>query len=235
MKRTLTLLLISLLLCSQSLLARTYVLVVGVSNYGDPNVNLAQATKDAKAFKDLMMKKTRDVSILTSSYANRENILATLKKIVDRTQEDDRIIFFYSGHGSNDVIYTYNGPIYYSEIVNLLATAKSKQKICFVDACRSGSASSLLTSGGKMKYDDICFLVSSRANELSAENALLGAGFLTQSLIKGMRGKGDANKNGEVTMLELFKYAAYDVSKRSSDRQHPQLFGSQKMQSLVIY
>ncbi len=235
MKRIISFLFISLFLCAQCLLARTYVLCVGVSNYGDPNVNLTQTTKDAKAFRDLMMSKSRDISILTSSYANHDNILSTLKKIADRTQEDDRIIFFYSGHGSNNMLYTHDGPVYYSEIVNILASAKSKQKICFVDACLSGTVSSVLTSSGKMKYDDICFLVSSRADEYSAEHPLVGAGFLTQALLKGMRGKADANKNSEVTMLELFKYVAYDVSKRSSDYQHPQLFGSQKMQSLVIY
>ena len=116
MKRILYLVFFSLFLSTQCLLARTYVLSVGVSNYGDPNVNLAQSTKDAKAFKELMSSKSRDISILTSSYANHDNILATLKKIADRTQEDDRIIFFYSGHGSNNMIYTYNGPVYYSEI-----------------------------------------------------------------------------------------------------------------------
>lgn len=235
MKKILFFLFVSLFAGAQSLCARTYVLAVGVSNYGDPNVNLTQSTKDAKAFRDLMMSKSRDISILTSSYANHDNILATLKKIADRTQEDDRIVFFYSGHGSNNMIYTCSGPVYYSEIVNILASARSKQKICFVDACLSGTVSSALTSGGSMKYDDICFLVSSRADEYSAEHPLLGAGFLTQALLAGMRGKADANKNGEVTMLELFKYVAYDVSKRSNDYQHPQLYGSQKMQSVVIY
>lgn len=235
MKRILYLLLFSLFLSTQCLWARTYVLVVGVSNYGDPNVNLTQSTKDAKAFKELMMKKSRDVSLLTSSYANHDNILATLKKIADRTQEDDRIIFFYSGHGYKDMICAYGGSVYYREIVSILASARSKQKICFIDACLSGTVSSVLTSGGRMKYDDICFLVSSRADESSIESPLLGAGFLSQSLLKGMRGKGDKNSNGEVTLLELFNYVAYDVAKRSNGSQHPQFYGSQKMQSIVIY
>ena len=34
--------------------ARTFVLVCGVSNYGDSTINLAQTTKDAKAFAKLM-------------------------------------------------------------------------------------------------------------------------------------------------------------------------------------
>lgn len=235
MKRILTILSVLVLLSTQCLFSRTYVLCVGVSNYGDPNVNLAQSTKDAKAFSELMKNKSRDVSLLTSSYANHDNILATLRKIADRTQEDDVIVFFYSGHGSNNMIYTYNGPVYYSEIVNILASARSKHKICFIDACLSGTVSSVLTSGGRMKYDDICFLVSSRADEYSMEHPLVGAGFLSQSLLKGIRGKADADKNRKVTMLELFKYAAYDVAKRSNDSQHPQFYGSSKMQSVVVY
>ena len=43
--------------------ARTFVLVTGVSNYGDEANNLAQTTKDAKNFAKVMSTQTKDHKI----------------------------------------------------------------------------------------------------------------------------------------------------------------------------
>ncbi len=74
MKRFISIAILSLIvaLCASVANARTYALVTGVSRYDIEEANLAQSTKDAKAFRDVLLKQTPDVTILTSKYANRD-------------------------------------------------------------------------------------------------------------------------------------------------------------------
>ena len=59
--------LLILLMAMAGMQARTFVLVTGVSNYGDEANNLAQTTKDAKNFAKVMSTQTKDITLLTSS------------------------------------------------------------------------------------------------------------------------------------------------------------------------
>lgn len=224
------------LTCVLNLNARTFVLSVGISNYNNEKINLHQTTKDAKSFREVMLQRSRDISVLTSSYANHDNILKTLRKIANYSQEDDCIIFFYSGHGSEGSLVTYDNYLSYTEILSVLNTAKAKTKICYIDACFSGSvAKVILSDDGKIKYPDICFMVSCRPEETSIENSLAGAGFFTKALLQGLRGMSDVDHNGKITLEELFKYVALDVAKRSKEKQHPQLYADQSKWQYVVY
>ena len=220
--------------------ARTFVLVTGVSNYGDES-NLAQTTKDAKRFRDVMLQQTKDVSILTSRNVTRDNVLSKLRAICNRAQEGDKVIFFYSGHGMPGAICAYDVPISYDDLTAVLATSKASQKICFIDACHAGSMAETASRAGSKDWakavteqKGTAFFVSSRADEYSMENPILGAGFFTAALLKGIRGKSDSNADRKVTVLELFKYVHADVVKRSKQRQHPQLIAPKQMHSAVV-
>lgn len=229
MKR-ITLFFITVLLGCLSLQARDFVLAVGVSKYADEENNLSQTTKDAKAFREVMLTQTKDVSILTSSNANKSGIISQLRAICNRAQSGDRIIFFFSGHGVSGGICCYDGVISYSELTRLLATSSAKQKICFIDACHAGSASDDVALSGSSSvetaarnYQDQAFIVSCRSDEYSYEGNFVGAGFFTQGLIKGLRGKSDRDGNRQVSLMELFKYIYSDVVNRSHSKQHPQM------------
>lgn len=71
--------------------ARTFVLSVGVSNYQDEDLNLGQTTKDAKQFTAVMGNHTKDITTLTSKYANKANILEKLQALCNRAQKGDKI------------------------------------------------------------------------------------------------------------------------------------------------
>ena len=239
MKRTFLSLLI-LFLFSLGISARTFVLVVGVSNYGDESVNLSQTTKDAKAFRDVMATQTKDITLLTSKYANKANILEKLKAICNRAQQADRIVFYFSGHGMPGGICTYDDVLFYSELADQLSTSSAREKICYIDACHAGSVNNAnkgkgesLSHVAKTQKNQI-YLVACRADEYSYENAWVGAGFFTQGLIKGLRGKSDSNGDKKVTLIELFKYIYNDVVKRSKSEQHPQLIGSANLHDVIV-
>ncbi|MDE6495512.1 MAG: caspase family protein [Duncaniella sp.] len=215
--------------------ARTFVLVCGVSNYGDSTINLAQTTKDAKAFAKLMKTQTPDVTLLTSKYANRENILSKLRAICNRAQADDRVVFYFSGHGCENNFLASDGLVPYSNLFALLDRSAAKEKIIFIDACMAGTIVNQLKNGGKPKAKEgYAIFTSCRGNELSIESAFAGQGFFTKGLLKGMRGRGDYDSNQQVTIKELFKYVFADVVKRSDDQQHPQLIAPVGMMDKVI-
>jgi len=240
MKR-LTFILAALLLASVMLNARTFALVTGVSKYDVEEANLSQTTKDAKAFRELLLTQTRDVTILTSKYANRDNILEKLRAICNRAQKGDRVIFYFSGHGDNGMLIPSDlRPLYYSDLVATLSDTKASEVICFIDACFAGSVASSAASANSSSTnvlkpkDGHIYIVSCRGNEVSAEAQWVGQGYFTQALLKGFRGKGDYNHDKKVTAIELFKYIHADVVRRSGNGQHPVLIAPKDMMNTVI-
>lgn len=236
MKR-ITVTILSLLLITLVCNARTFVLATGVSNYGIEDVNLSQTTKDAKRFKEVMSTQTKDITLLTSKNVTKANVLEKLRAICNRAQKGDQIVFFYSGHGMPGAICGYDQPILYDDIVNVLSSSSASQKICYIDACHAGSMANATdtdwTKNVKELKDQI-FFVSCRADEYSSESPFLGAGYFTQALLKGLRGKSDSDNNKEITVLELFKYIYGDVLKRSKEKQHPQLIAPKSLYDVVV-
>lgn len=230
--------LLILLMAMAGMQARTFVLVTGVSNYGDEANNLAQTTKDAKNFAKVMSTQTKDITLLTSSNVTYANVLEKLRAICNRAQAGDRVVFFYSGHGMPGAICAYDRPIPYDDLLKVLSTSAAKEKICFVDACFAGTMAHSATDSSWM--DDVAdtkglmFFLLCRDNEYSAENPFLGAGFFTQALMKGLRGKSDKNGDRKVTVLELFKYIHADVVRRSQGKQHPQLKAPASLHNVVV-
>lgn len=242
MKRIISIIIIALTVILTVKAQRTYVLVTGVSSYSNSKDNLSQTTKDAKAFKAVIERHTKDVTILTSKYANHDNILEKLRALCNRATSKDRIIFFFSGHGTPGGIVAYDKVIRYRELVAVLSRSRAKEKICFVDACHAGSIAA--NSSGKYELADgssgnrgMIFFMSSRADEYSSENLWVGAGHFTQALLKGIRGKADTNNDRKVTVMELFKYIYKDVLHSTSSTpqpQHPQLIAPKYAYNSII-
>jgi uncharacterized caspase-like protein len=232
----LTLLLI--IIASMSINARTFVLATGVSNYGDEKINLSQTTKDAKRFKEVMETQTHDITLLTSSNVTRNNVLEKLRAICNRAQEGDRVIFFYSGHGMPGAICAYDQAISYEDLIAVLSSSSASEKICFIDACHAGTMAKNATDYSwtksiKDKSGQI-FFVSCRSDEYSSESRILGAGYFTQALLKGLRGMADTDNNKQITVIELFKYIYGDVLTHSQQKQHPQLIAPKSLYDVVI-
>ena len=230
MKRMMTMFLMAFLMVI-SIDARTFVMCVGVSNYQNSNNNLSQTTKDAKQFKAVMENHTKDITILTSKYANKDNILEKLRAISNRAQKGDKIILFFSGHGYPGGIVAYDKTLTYQDVNDILSRSAASAKICFVDACHAGSVSGVRDNSRAYKAPtsgNIIYMMSSRADEYSMEHPWVGHGFFTQALLKGLRGKADANKDKKITVKELFNYVYNDVQHTTAnmeESQHPQLIG----------
>lgn len=212
---------------------KTYALLTGISNYGDESVNLASTTKDVESLRQVLLNQKAKVTISTSKYATYQNIMKRLDAIIQLAKPEDTIIFYFSGHGDTGCFVAYGLTAFmYSDLIKKLSKAKAGHVFCFIDACKSGSVASASSNSfgwGQNIGEKITFFMGCRANEYSYENQWLGHGFFTQALLKGLRGKADANGDRKITVRELFDYIHSDVVARTKDRQmpqHPQLIGS---------
>lgn len=229
------------ILAIASVEARTFVLVTGVSNYEGTINDLGESTKDAKRFKEVMETQTKDIIILTSRYVTKDNVLEKLRAICNRAQKGDRIIFYYSGHGTPGAICGYDQNISYDALINELSKSEASEKICFIDACHAGTMANSKSDDSWKKSikgaSDQAFFVSCRGDEISAENHIVGAGLFTNALLYGLRGKADKNQDKQVSIIELFKYIYGDVVKRTQKTdypQHPQLIAPESMYDKVV-
>ena len=226
---------------------KTFALITGVSNYEGEVNDLHQSTKDAKNIANLYKNKGAHVTILTSKYATREKIIETIQKIAKAARPSDHVVFSYSGHGMPNILCTYseNGSpmLSYSDLFTELDKCKAKDVVCYIDACYAGTAAFNMHS--KDFSDDswkqimknnpryILFL-SSRADELSREGRLVGAGLFTRALLNGLRGKCDVNQDKNITTKELFTYIYKDVQLHSNKKQHPQLVTSSSLHDTIL-
>lgn len=239
MKRVLVTLMMAIMV-AVGINARTFVMSVGVSRYQNSDDNLAQTTKDAKQFKAVMENHTKDITILTSKYANKDNVLEKLQALANRAQKGDKLLFFFSGHGFPGGIALFDNTMTYQEINDILSKSNASAKICIVDACHAGSVSDVRDNARNYKAPttgNIIYMMSSRADEYSIEHPWVGHGFFTQAVLKGLRGKADANRDKKVTVMELFNYVYNDVQHSTSkmkSSQHPQLIGVKDVANAVI-
>lgn len=219
---------------------KTYALLAGVSNYGDEQVNLHNTTKDVKDLKKVLAHQDVVTSVVTSQYANLDNITKKLGAIVKLAKPEDNILFFFSGHGDTDGFIASDRAMFrYQKLVEILRKAKARNVVVFIDACMSGSVKSISANnfGVGNAYPKIAFLTASDAEELSIENNWVGNGYFAQAMQKGLRGKADKNADREVTLMELFTYIYNDVTFRTRNHesvQHPQFVGPESMHSLVL-
>lgn len=235
MKKKSTILLLLLLVAISVQAQKTYVLLTGVSNYGVDSINLYNTTKDVKHLKEKVCDKSVfTTAMLTSRYANHQNIVTKLNAIVKLAKPQDRIIFYFSGHGTYGGFVPHDRSLFnYQELVDILSKTKAGRVYCFIDACMSGSVRSISANnfgiGDRSPY--ICFMTASDATEVSMEDSWVGHGYFTKALLKGLQGIGasDKNKDRKITLEELFNYVSQDVvyrTRKARQVQHPQLIPS---------
>ena len=69
-------------------------------------------------------------------------------------------------------------------------------------------------------------MTASSANEVSCEKEELHHGVFTYFLLEGLRGKADADQDGQITVDEAYAYVAQKVPQATGQEQHPVRKGS---------
>lgn len=195
----------------------TYVVVVAVENYNEakdfPKVDFAK--KDAEDFVSTLKKlgyDDEDFVVLINEKATGTTIIQKVKKIAERALENDRIIFYFAGHGFYengenllgcvDSIKTAKPetcvPI--NKILGFLKKSQSKHKILFLDCCHSGfEAGEYIRDGlDNFESDELIYQFSKeeyfigfsscKTNQTSISHLKLQNGVWTHFLVKALSG-----------------------------------------------
>ncbi len=129
-----------------------------------------------------------------------------------------------------------------SELARILGRIQADKAVVVMDSCYSGAAGGrgVLRDGMKAGglTDDYLgaltsssgtvVLTASQASEVSMESVALGLGLFTHFTCLGLEGQADDNKDGLVSVLELFQYVSNMVppaAKKMGSSQHPVMKG----------
>ncbi|MCA9569817.1 MAG: caspase family protein [Myxococcales bacterium] len=224
MPRALLVLIVVLL---AALPARAGELRVGIfvgNDFGRPSDQpLIFASADARKMHDLFLQfghlAPQDAYLLQNE--SRRAVEGTFtqihKRIVDARNTGDHttLLFYYSGHGTEDALHLGPTELTHDALRNLLEDSGADVRIAMLDACQSGAV--VRNKGGTrgpafafkvsaVEARGTAFLTSSAASELSQESAEVGGGFFTHYLHSALLGAGDANRDGEVTLPEAYQF-----------------------------
>ena len=141
----------------------TYAVIVGISNYSDPSINLQFSNRDAIFFANFLMSVSggsvpkQNIKLLIDADAKAGEVDKAIVWLKDKCQKDDNAFFYFSGHGAleNETMYEdgylicYNTPRVaftnmglsmdrLNKIANTISVTKNAHVIIITDACHSG-------------------------------------------------------------------------------------------------
>ena len=224
----------------KAVIPKMYAVVVGIADYQGSTSDLNYSDDDARIFYNHLKKAfPREIAagsatLLLDSKATKSTILNALRGAFSKATENDYVIFFFSGHGSNGAFVPYDllsNSLSHQEVKEAFKASSAKYKLCIADACFSGSVGSNNTSTGNydaaqnLRDARLAVLLSSSNQQTSMELGQLGQGLFSYWLMNGMRGAADLNKDKYVTAGELFVYTRNAVVKQSGGEQSPVVIG----------
>ncbi len=120
------------------------------------------------------------------------------------------------------------------EISHIFYRIQSQRIIFIADACYSGASGgrTISLTGIRANISDAfldritagkgtVIITASGANEVSAEDEKLQHGVFTFYLLEGLRGAADADKDGLITVDEIYQYVSVQVPRATGQEQHP--------------
>ena len=219
-----------------------YLISVG-NNYGfSDEPRLRHAARAADGFADVVAE-LGGIPPDKILVLKNKNIAAIEKAIADVAQraskhdpDDVTVYFYYSGHGSNSSLHVIFEELRVAKLALLVAGMPVARGIVFVDACRTdelfpppkepdglqrgapdrprtASASAAVAPSAQ-----VVLIRSTAAGEGAQESDELGGGVFTFYLLNAMRGAGDEDGDGLVSLGEAYQYAYDRTLKRSIQR-----------------
>ena len=227
---------------------KIYAVVVGVGRYTSmPTLKFTD--DDAYRFYSFLKSPEggalpdEQIAVLVDESATRENILRTMRQYFLRADQNDVVLFYFSGHGLENCFLPvdfdgYNNKLRHEEIKQVLLQSKAKHKLCIADACHSGTLNYGLAAKGPapvsldkyyQAFEDsdggVALLMSSKGEELSLEDHGLRQAVFTYYLLRGLKGSANANGDNIITIRELYTYVYAKVREYTANVQTPVLTG----------
>jgi hypothetical protein len=183
----------------------------------------------------------RQVKVLVDEDATRANILQTCRQVLLRADENDVIVFYFSGHGLDGHFLPQdydgiNNRLMHSDLKAIFEQSKAKHKVMIADACFSGSMLAMKQPFSMQQMQSfyrafensqggMALFMSSKSQEYSLEDQGLRSGIFSHYLIRGLKGEADFDGNKIVTVSEAFDYVYKNVRSYTSNAQTPTISG----------
>jgi uncharacterized caspase-like protein len=120
------------------------------------------------------------------------------------------------------------------EISHIFNRVQSERLVFLADSCYSGASGgrTIGITGARSNISENfldrvasgkgrVIITASGSNEVSAENEDLQHGVFTYYLIEGLQGKADIDKDGLITVDEVYRYVSDQVPRATGQEQHP--------------
>jgi hypothetical protein len=207
----------------------TYAIVVGSNTGGPGQAELRYAEDDARRVGQLLVElggfAPEQVDVVV--HPTPEQLRERLARLGERVRADvaggrqSRVVFYYSGHARAQAIDLGVDELPLSELRARLFEVPATLTVVVLDACQSGAFSRVKgaqpaadfswSSRQHLDATGVAVLASSSASELSQESRELRSSYFTHHLLVGLRGAGDANGDGQVTIDEAYRYAYHQT------------------------
>ena len=207
----------------------TYALVVGSNAGGPGQTELRYAEEDARRVGAILTELggytsgSIDVVVHPTPDLLRQRLdqLAARVKADAAAGRQVRVFFYYSGHARATAIDLGPSAMPLSELRQRLFSVPAALTVVVLDACQSGAFSRVkgatpaadfsFNSRQQLGATGTAVLASSSDSELSQESEQLRSSYFTHHLLVGMRGAGDSNNDGSVSVDEAYRYAYHQT------------------------
>ena len=199
--------------------------VIGTNHGGPGQGELRFAEDDARAVAALLTglggyRPEQVQLLLRPSLKQAQQALEALAARVDeagRRGGPVQALFYYSGHARANALNLGDEEFPLAALRARLQALPAAVTVVLLDACQSGAISRVkgdeptadfsFNSVNRLDSAGIAVMASSTGTELSQESETLRSSFFTHHLLVGLRGAGDADGDGRVTLSEAYRYA----------------------------
>ncbi|MFL5444015.1 MAG: caspase domain-containing protein [Myxococcales bacterium] len=232
--------LIALLIALPANAAARFAVVVGNNVGATGRAKLWFAERDAdrfaRALRELGDFSEDRILIVRGGHAGdvKDAIAKVEERIVTARNAGERslLVVYFSGHAGSNGLELGDDKIGYEDLRKLVSGSAADAKIAIVDACEAGALTQVkgMVAAPALDFalpeDQVrgtAFLASTAVGEAAQESAAIGGSFFTHNLEVALRGAGDADGDGQVTLSEAFRYtASRTVSNTASTESGPQ-------------
>jgi hypothetical protein len=228
---------------------RSHALVVGIDEYrGSGFRDLGNAVRDARAVEALLKAQDYDVTLLTDRQATKAAILGWFRQLVPKLGPNDRVVFFFGGHGytvrnqtTNDetgylIPWGTSGQRDWLDLLEIYAVADqidvARHQLFVLNSCfgglfgslRSGfrdpNALDLLSDLAQQKARQ--YLAAGNADQEVIDGPQGGLSPFARLFIDGVRtGAADRDRDGYITFREMESYLQPEVYRVTRGLQTP--------------
>lgn len=239
---------------SSDIYDQSWALIIGINDY-DNVQDLNYAIDDALAIRNLLINdygfKRKNVRYLIDGEATQNNIQRELNYIVKSAGKNDRVVFYFAGHGETEELGLDGGDMGFlipvdgnledkyltsipmDELKRISKWSKAKHMLFLVDACYGGLAA-MNTRGlsdsapgyiDKIVEDPARQIITAGGSEekVQEKDEWQHSAF-TKNILSGLKEtRADVNNDGVITGAELGMYVKEKVTIDTENMQTPQI------------